>query len=206
METVDELQRLTQNLEVKLTEAMSNLTRLKVELKLKDGGMINIVEVQKWLSNTEAASTTIYIPIMGDVVGDIFLFMSNNSTNMFVDLMMNRPIGTTMFLSEFEKSALQELGNITTGVIVTEIANMLGLSMMLTVPNLATDMVGALVDQVLIEYGETSNELMALNFPYSVTVEDKTAEGCFLLFFNKASSDLIVEKLKSHQSTQGTTT
>lgn len=196
METVDELKQLTANLEGKLTEAMSNLTRLKVELKLKDGGMISISEVQKWLTNTDAASTTIYIPIMGDVVGDIFLFMSNNSTNMFVDLMMNRPVGTTTFLSEFEKSALQELGNITTGVIVTEIADMLGLSMMLTVPNLATDMVGALVDQVLIEYGETSNELMALNFPYAVTVEDKTAEGCFLLFFNKASSDLIVAKLK----------
>jgi chemotaxis protein CheC len=200
---INDLSRLTAALQTKLSEALTNLTRQQVSLSLDKCGIVSIIKMHEWLKKPEEAITTVYIPIMGEVTGDIFVFLPIESAQALSDLMMGQPVGTTSFISEFEASALKELGNITTGVIVTEIANMLKISMMLTVPNLATDMAGALIDQVLIEYGETADQLLAFNFPFTISVQEKTIMGSFILFFDKASSDTINQKLTSPNATGG---
>lgn len=203
MEVISELTSLTTSLQQKLNEAMHSLTRQAVNLSLQESGVLTIPEVHSWLNSPNQAYTAVYVPIMGEVTGDIFVFLPEQSALALADIMIGNPIGTTSIISEFEGSALKEMGNITTGVIVTEIANALKMSMMLTTPNLATDMVTALVDQVLIEYGEISEKLLALKFPFEITPEGSKIEGSFVLFFDKASSDLITQKLSSNNSSQG---
>ncbi len=195
MEIISELSSLTTSLQKKLNEAMSSLTRQPVDLSIKESGMLTITEVHKWLESPDSAFTTIYVPIIGEVTGDIFVFLPEQSAHAIADLMIGNPPGTTTMITEFEGSALKEMGNITTGVIVTEIADALKISMMLTTPNLATDMVGALVDQVLIEYGEISNQLLGLQFPFQLKQQNTEITGSFVLFFDKASSDSITQKL-----------
>lgn len=196
MEIVTELTTLTTSLQKKLNEAMASLTRQSVDLSIKESGVLSTTEVHKWLSAPENAFTAIYVPIVGEVTGDIFVFLPEQSAHSIADLMIGNPLGTTTMITEFEGSALKEMGNITTGVIVTEIADALKLSMMLTTPNLATDMVGALVDQVLIEYGEVSDKLLGLQFPFSIKPQDVEINGSFVLFFDNASFDIINSKIK----------
>jgi chemotaxis protein CheC len=202
MEVISELGSLTTSLQQKLNEAMHSLTRQTVNLSLQESGVLTIPEVHKWLNSPNQAYTAVYVPIMGEVTGDIFVFLPEQSALALADIMIGNPIGTTSIISEFEGSALKEMGNITTGVIVTEIANALKISMMLTTPNLATDMVTALVDQVLIEYGEVSEELLALKFPFEINPEGSKIEGSFILFFDKASSDLITQKLTNNHPSE----
>lgn len=203
METIGELNQLTSPLQQKLNDALSSLIRKPVTLSLKNGGIVSITSVHEWMETPQESYTAIYIPIMGDVIGDIFVFMPQRAAYLIADLMIGNPLGTTTTLGEFESSALKELGNITTGVIVTELANTLNMSMMLTVPNLASDMVGALVDQVLIEYGETSDDLLVIQFPFSIELDNQTVNGSFDLFFDKNSTDQIVSRLQQKNSNQG---
>lgn len=202
METIIDLSALTTPLQEKLNSALSNLTRQQVNLSLKNCGVTSITKVHDVVMSPNDSTTAIYIPIMGDVTGDIFVLLPQHTAGMLADLMIGNPVGSTTIISEFEKSALKELGNITTGVIVTEIANQLKLSMMLTVPNLATDMVGALIDQVLIEYGEISDELLALNFPFQIKALDHNIDGAFVLFFDKPSTDIIHQKISQLSGSQ----
>jgi chemotaxis protein CheC len=204
MEVISELTGLTTSLQQKLNEAMHSLTRQAVNLSLQESGVLTIPEVHDWLHAENQAYTAVYVPIMGEVTGDIFVFLPEQSALALADIMIGNPPGTTSIISEFEGSALKEMGNITTGVIVTEIANALKISMMLTTPNLATDMVTALVDQVLIEYGEVSEKLLALKFPFEISPEGNKIEGSFILFFDKASSDLITQKLTNNHPTEET--
>jgi chemotaxis protein CheY-P-specific phosphatase CheC len=200
MEVVTELATLTTTLQKKLNEAMASLTRQSVDLSIKDSGVLTTTEVHKWLNAPESAFTAIYVPIIGEVTGDIFVFLPEQSAYNIADLMIGNPLGTTTMVTEFEGSALKEMGNITTGVIVTEIADALKLSMMLTTPNLATDMVGALVDQVLIEYGEISDKLLGLQFPFNIKPQNTEITGSFVLFFDSASFDIINKKIKGATS------
>jgi len=152
-----------------------------------------IAEAQKLLENTPGQATVIYIPIINEITGDIFVFLPVEMANSIVDLLIGREQGTTKIMGEFESSALKEFGNITFGVIITQIANALKLPMMLTVPNMATDMPHALLDQVLIEYGENASDMLAIQMPF--TLDNISMEGNFLVLFDKKSSDLISQKL-----------
>lgn len=194
METISQLSQLTAVLETKLNQALVSLTRQPISLNLRNSGIVPITDVMERLGST-VKTTAVYIPILGDVTGDIFVLLPELAAMSLADLMIGNPPGTTKIVGEFEASAIKELGNITTGVIVTEIANSLRISMMLTTPNLASDTVSAMIDQVLIEYGETASDLLLIEFPFSV--ESMGIDGSFLLLFNKETSELLEKRLKT---------
>ncbi len=188
------LDNLTKTIQKKLNDSLSSITNSKIKLTISENGILTIPEVHSLMSNSTQQVTTVYIPLMGDIVGDIFLFLSESSDTHIADMMLGNEIGTTNILGEFETSAIKELGNITTGVIVTELADQLGISMMLTTPNIATDMASALVDQVLVQYGEVSNDLLAMEFVFNLKEEE--VNGSFLLLFDNESSQKMRESLK----------
>lgn len=193
METVDQLNQLVKQIQGRLNDALLSLTRKPVNIKLKTSGLMPITEAHKLLDNVPGQVTAVYIPIIGDIIGDIFVFLPGEMANNIADLLIGKLPGTTRVIGEFESSALKEFGNITFGVIVTELANSLKMPMMLTVPNLATDMASALMDQVLIEYWENSPDMLAIQMPF--VIENVILEGNFIILFDKKSSDLISSKL-----------
>lgn len=193
MENSTVLHELTQELQARLSEAISTLVNKPVSLSIAQSGTVTMQEIHQQVDKQSHQVTTVYIPLMGDVTGDVFLFLPARAGCRLVDLLLTRPLGTTQVLDDFEVSALKEVGNISTGVIVTTLANRLKVSMMLTTPNLATDMPGALIDQVLIEYGETGADLLAIEFAFQLT--EWEIEGIFLLMFDGSSSQLMRDKL-----------
>lgn len=193
METITQLDQLVNSIQTKLNDALGSLMQKSVSLQLKQSGLMPITEAQKLLENIPGRVTAVYIPIIDNVTGDIFVFLPSELANNLADILIGNPLGTTNVIGDYESSALKEFGNITFGVIVTEIANQLKLPMMLTVPNLATDMANALLDQVLIEYGETAMDMLAIQMPF--TIENIPLEGNFLILFDKASSDAIAARL-----------
>ena len=195
MEINQQLNQSISSIQPKLNSALASITRQEVNLSLKECSISSLSAVHSMVGDQQSNVTTIYIPIMGDVTGDIFLFLNTDSAAKIADLMIGNEPGTTQILTDFEQSALKEMGNITTGVIVTALANATGLSMMLTTPNLATDMATALVDQVLIEYGEAADDLLVIDYPF--IIEGIEAQGNFLLLFDKDSSATISNSMKS---------
>ena len=196
MQTIPQFEQLNTQIQDRLNLALTNLLHKEISLEVGKCVILPIIEVHDDILNqTETYVMAVYIPIIGDVTGDVFTILPVQSANTVADLMIGNPLGTTNYIGEFETSALKEMGNIATGVIVTEIANMLSISMMLTIPNLANDMAGALIDQVLIEYGANSNDLLAIEFPFKV--KDLDINGNFLMLFDQHSSEAITQKLES---------
>lgn len=194
METVNKqlFENLVETMQGKLTEGLSSIVRQPVELQLGHIGFVPLPEISSYTGKSSLAS--IYVPLLGDITGDIFLFMGTGEATAMADLMIGNPVGTTTMIGDFEASALKELGNITSGVIVTELANKLQLSIMLTTPNFITDYASAVVDQVLSSYAETSNEAYAIHLPF--TVEGHMVSGFFLILLDKSSLDRMNKQLE----------
>lgn len=195
MESLNLLQPINDTIQAKLSEALVSLTQQTgVSLHLQQSSILPVSDVHSLVvgDGTESAMA-VYIPIMGELTGDIFVFLTGHSAALLADLMIGNPLGTTKLIGEFESSAIKELGNITTGAIVTELSNALGISMMLTVPNLAKDMPEALIDQVLIEYGSTAPNLLAIQFPF--TIDPVGVRGYFLIMFDSPSSERIAQQV-----------
>lgn len=95
---------------------------------------------------------TVYVPLMGELEGDVFMMMEPRAGRRVVERMLDVDIGKTLVLGEFEISAFKELGNVVMGRLVEVLSRRLGASVMLTTPNWGCDVAGALVDQVLMRY------------------------------------------------------
>ena len=191
MDTIDSINALSASVQGKLAEALQSVIRSPVNLQLGHSGLVPLKEVKQMIGG--ASATSIYIPLLGDLNGDIFLFIDGLGASVLADLMIGNEAGTTSVVGDFEVSALKELGNITTGVIVAELANQLGLSLMLTVPNIATDFAGAVIDEVLITYAATHTEALAIHMPF--TLEGHIVSGFFLLLFDQTGFEVIIQKL-----------
>ena len=185
------LDGLANILQQKLSGALSSVVGQPVSLQLGHFGLVPLGEIQRMAG--QASVTAIYIPLMGDLVGDIFLFLDSVGSVVLADLMMGNAPGKTSAIGEFEASALKELGNITSGVIVSELANQLKLSIILTVPNLVSDFAQAVIDQVLIAYSENDSEALAVYLPF--VIEGHAASGSFLLLFDKKGFERISTQL-----------
>jgi chemotaxis protein CheC len=193
MEPLAPLNSLVGVIEEKLGEAIGAVVRQPVSLKLGHFGTMPLSEVDRLAGRNQA--TIIYVPLTGDVAADIFLVLNDTAGPLFVDMMMGNPVGTTAIIGEFEGSALKELGNITSGVVVSELANVLKLSIMLTTPNMVTDYPSAVIDQALISYAEQGTEAFALHLPFTIT--GFAAGGSFLLIVDAPGMRTIMDALSA---------
>ena len=192
MEVTVTMDNLASTLQQKLSEALSSVVQQPVTLQLGHFGLVPLSEIQMMAG--QSSVTAIYIPLLGDLIGDLFLFLDSVSSVVFADLMIGNEVGKTTAIGEFESSALKELGNICSGVIVTELANVLKLSIILTVPNLVTDFAQAVIDQVLISYSENNTEALAIYLPF--TIKGHVASGSFLLLFDKVGFERMTQLLQ----------
>lgn len=193
--TVSNLDNLTKNIQEKLNKVMESMVNKKFAMEMKEQSIMTMPEIYKIVNECNQASATVYIPLVGDVIGDMFLFLFDRSAETFADMMIGNEVGTTRIIGDYEISALKEFGNISIGLIVSELANLLELSIMLTTPNYAADMPGALVDQALISYGETSNTLLAIKFDFEL--KSPKVSGSYLILFDEDASKLIRDKIKT---------
>ncbi|KKR36214.1 MAG: hypothetical protein UT66_C0001G0038 [candidate division CPR2 bacterium GW2011_GWC1_39_9] len=81
MEASTNLDQLVAKIQAKLNAALESLTRKPVNLVLKTSGLIPIMTAQKLLENAPGSVTAVYIPIVGEVNGDIFVFLPSDLAN-----------------------------------------------------------------------------------------------------------------------------
>lgn len=81
--------------------------------------------------------------------------------------------------SSLEQSALMEVGNILSSSYLSALSSFTGLNFQLSVPALATDMAGAILDIALMQLGSYSD--YALVIKNSLREGDESVEANFLL-------------------------
>lgn len=197
---MEKLDQLTSSIQNKLNIALSSLTGQTINIALKHHEVVPISSINACI-NTSEQVIAVYIPIIGEVKGDLFVLLSTSSAYRLADTMLKQPMGSTQVFTDITSSAIKELGNITSGVIVTEMANLLKMSLMLTVPNLASGQAGAIIDHVLIDYTENSMDCLLIDFPF--TIDTLQIAGNFLIMFDHSSSDKIAKNIMPLNQTPG---
>jgi len=71
----------------------------------------------------KTAVMVVWLPVRGKVKGEVLLMFSQEDAFDLCDLLFKRDPGTTKELTELDKSALQELGNIICGSYFSSLAN-----------------------------------------------------------------------------------
>ena len=174
--------------------SLSQLADKKIMIsvpKVKTAPLKKIVELVGPPENLAAA---VYMKLMGDAQGRTLLIFPRQTAFNLVDILMKRTAGQTKFLKEIDCSAIKEVGNILTGAFLTTLADFLNIALIPSVPLMAYDMVGAILEALAIEFGENADRIFCIQTEFM----DPSLEigGSFILVFDRKSLDIIIKKIE----------
>ncbi len=120
----------------------------------------------------------------------VFLMPDDHSSHLADRLMAQISVAYTPDdLEELRESALGEAGNIILGSFMNAIGEMMNTFLPLSIPAVAHDMLGALMDILVGIYGITGDMALVVNTPLSFPGEEETFKGKVLLVPDPGSLD-----------------
>jgi chemotaxis protein CheC len=173
--------------------ALSQMIGETVYLKVPRITIADIADLPDLVGGPEAVVVGITLRIFGDARGTILLiFPRESAQQMLVRLTGRKPRG--LVFNEISASALKELGNILASAYLSALGSLLGMTLLPSIPLLAYDMAGAVVDSVLIELSQEGDlALMVETEFHGQPPADQVIRGHFMILPDPGTLEVILE-------------
>jgi chemotaxis protein CheC len=144
----------------------SEMVGRKIQFSKPQATLVPILTIPQIVGRPDDDAVGIYLRFMGDLAGQIMMIVPHPKALELADLLMDVPQGTTQHLGSLERSALGELGNLCGSFFLNSIAKMVGADFRPSPPAVMVDMVGAILDVVVVTSGGIGEQalLMQANF------------------------------------------
>ncbi|MBF1693262.1 chemotaxis protein CheC [Selenomonas sp.] len=159
--------------------ALSRLIKHRIEMNVPRVALVPIEDVPEFVGGPELVVVGIFLRVYGKAPSNILFLIPRDSAFALADTMCGREVGTTTELSPMDESALMEVGNILAGSYLNAFYSFTGISMLPSVPALAVDMAGAILNVVLVQLGEMGDH--ALLIETNFVADDHSIKGHFFL-------------------------
>lgn len=174
--------------------ALSQLSDQQIMITVPAVRAVPLTEMPDLVGAPEKLLVAIYAKVLGEAQSRSLLLFPRESALNLVDILMKRPLGTAKFLSEMDRSCLNEAGNILTGSFLTTLSDFLDILLMPSPPELAFDMVGAILEFIATEFAGGASYLFCIQNEF-IDASNKIG-GSFLLIFHRELLDLIISKVE----------
>ncbi len=178
--------------------SLSIMSERKIDIAVPDIMIEAVENVPMALDGEEKVVNAVYLSISGQISASLFLILGKLESLMMADILTRKEIGLSRELDEMGISALKELGNIIGGSYLTAIIKMSHIKVTHSIPGFASDMLGALLDEMLSQ--------LSLKTKYAVIVENEfkvedhiCINGHFVLILEPADLKLILEQVMSNR-------
>ena len=173
--------------------ALSQMMNRPVRITLPEVRIMEYNEAIEWIGGPEEVTAGILVKMSGDVGGIMLSVQKLDLVNVVLSTMLGESIDSYENLTELERSAMIEIGNIMISTFINAMSGLADLDIKLTVPAFAVDMQGAILTVPMAEYGGMSNYLMAIGGNF---VCDGKEVPCHLLLSpDLRSLDFLLRKL-----------
>jgi len=175
---------------------LHQLLHEKVSMTVPEVSVVALSDICEVLGQPEDPMIGVYLRVFGDAPSKILYLFPREEALFLAGLLLTeedrQDNGDT--LGELEVSALKEIGNILTGAYVYAFSSFTGLNMLSSVPALTYDMVGAILNTVLVDLGATDD--------YALLIETKlracevNITGHFFLVPDPGTLAIILDALR----------
>lgn len=180
------------------SNALSQMVGRRVMINIPEGFVDRVEKITDFIGEPEKVTTVVLLKILGDISGTALLVFSPKSALRLANILVKKDQGEERVLDELDRSALQEVGNILLGASLTALSKFLDMKILQSVPDIATDMLGSVIDAVIAEMGQASD--IILGFKVNFMIEDQAKEDQIdlqLFFgFDLLTTTKILEKAK----------
>ncbi len=173
--------------------ALSQLIGRQVRLAVPQVQAVAFPRVSAILGGPENEVAALYMKVYGDTRGNILVVFTPEDLSELVSLMLNKPLTSLHSPSALERSAILEMGNILAASYLSAISQLLQLSLIPSVPALAIDMVGAVLEAPIIELSRVADSALVLQTEFLDA--ERKFRGHFFLLPDPQSLDAMLDAL-----------
>ncbi|MFH8039150.1 MAG: chemotaxis protein CheC [Candidatus Aenigmatarchaeota archaeon] len=159
--------------------AISRMVKRKISMSVPHISIVPTEKLITTISTPQELVVGVYSKILGELSGGMLITFPRNSAFSLVDILLNRTVGETKILEELEKSVLQETGNIVINSFVNVLSKMVDRKLFVSVPKIAFDMAGAIIDFLLIELSKNVEQTIVMEIIFHDIPE--TISGKFFI-------------------------
>jgi chemotaxis protein CheC len=174
--------------------ALSQLAEKRISITVPKVRVVPLKEVSGLIGPPETLVAAICTRLLGEMEGMAMIIFLRDSALNLVDILMKRPPKYTKVLRSMDQSALKEAANIMIGSFVTALAEFLNISFMHGTPEMAFDMVGAILDLLAVKFGKKGDYIFCMQTQF---IDVPTGiKGNFLLVLDEKALKLIIDKIE----------
>ncbi len=173
--------------------ALSDLLAARVDINVPEVNLVPLESIYTLLGRTDMLFFVLDTELKGDLSGRIFLLFSPDDARFLASGLLGKNKDEIDFSDPMFQSALKEATNILSASYITALAEMTNLTIVTSVPSLAIDMVGAILDFIFIQIAQFSER--ALFIKTELKVKGLNLEALFLFFPSEESLTKIFEIL-----------
>lgn len=175
--------------------ALSQLVGETVYLHVPQVTLIDIADVPDLIGGPEQVVVGITLQVRGDARGNILLVFPLESAERLVTQLLAREQPVEVF-DEIGISTVKEVGNILASSYLGAMGSLLNLTLIPSVPLLANDMAGAVIDFLLIELSEEGDQALMIETEFhGNSPDDQLIRGHFFLLPDPVSLEVITDAI-----------
>jgi len=173
--------------------ALSQILNKKITMNVPRVFFLPFSQVPDVVGGAENIVAGVYLKVSGDVSGSLLFLLPEESALALVSMLVGGDKKSRLSLSELDKSALMEIGNILSGAFLNALGNFSNLIFLPSIPGLALDMAGAVLSTVLIETGEKSDQALVIETDF--VDEDTSIKGHIFLLPDPVSLKVLLKAI-----------
>ena len=171
--------------------ALSQIINKRIDMNVPKVALVPIEAVPDLVGGPDEIVVGVFLRIYGRAPGNVLFLMPQKSAFYLVDTLMGREHGTTKTLDFMDESALMEIGNILSGAYLNAFFSFTHISMLPSIPALAMDMAGAILNIILVQLGQMGDQAMVIETEF--LAEDDGISGHFFLVPDPGSLGILIE-------------
>ncbi|MFB6175360.1 MAG: chemotaxis protein CheC [Candidatus Nanohalobium sp.] len=180
------------------SNALSQMTDEKIDIGFPDIDAMRIEDIPERIGKRSKIHTLIRVEVKvereGEKVylGTLMLILDMESAHVLAEHLLGKEVEGGQQLTSQEESALKETGNILTGATLSAMTEWVDLKLQEEVPDIKTDMLGAVMDEILLKMARTEDEALVFQTDFSFREE---LNSYFIFLFSKNGRELILQEL-----------
>ena len=176
--------------------ALSQMTGTTIMIKVPAINVSSMEDIPPQFFPDEEPVAAVMMHMLGDLSGRTLLVFPKPTVMRLAELMLKRPVGSSVALGELETSAIKEAGNILSGAYMNALSDFLGMLLLPSPPSLVIDMSTAVLTSAFGEFATDADSILCVESEFILTDINQSLRGFFLLLPDTASLQVMLRALR----------
>jgi len=173
--------------------SLSMLLDQPIDMTLPQVKLLDFNDVADQVGGAEALTYGVLLNLEGNVNGMIMFLLNKDFAHLVLNILMGEAFESFDEMDEIALSAIKEVGNILSAAYVKSIAELTGLFISISVPEVSIDMAGALLSVPIIRFGAIGDKVLFIEENFQSP--EVTVQSHMILFAEMESLNLMLRKL-----------